>query len=542
MNYKSRLMPLMLALAMIGGIFIGTFYANHFSGNRLSIINTGSNKVNYLLQLIDNNYVDTVDMNELVEESMPKILSELDPHSAYISAKDAEEANEDLKGSFSGIGVVFSMPHDTVTVMSVVKGGPSEKVGMMAGDRITKADTINLVGMDQNEVMKHLKGAKGSKVKLTVIRQGHNKPMNFSIVRGDIPVTSVDASYMIDDNTGYIRVKNFGEQTYHEFLVALAKMQVHGMEDLIVDLRGNRGGYMHIAIQMANEFLPGGSLIVYTQGRKAAREDYRADGRGSFLDLPLTVLVDEGSASASEIFAGAIQDNDRGTILGRRSFGKGLVQQPMEFKDGSVVRLTIARYYSPSGRCIQKPYQKGHGEEYENELIARYERGEFFSQDSIKQTGTAYKTRLGRKVYGGGGITPDIFVPEDTSDITSYYKEALWNGHVRQFTYAYSDENRQTLNKYETTEELEAYLRKQNLLEKFAHYAEGQGLRRRNLMLYRSKTPFERNILGGIIYNIKTMQEYQEFLNESDPTVLRALEILNTGQAFPVKGNNKKTK
>ncbi len=535
-------MPLMLALAMIGGILIGTFYANHFSGNRLSIINTGSNKVNYLLQLIDNNYVDTVDMNELVEESMPKILSELDPHSAYIGAKDAEEANEDLKGSFSGIGVVFSMPHDTVTVMSVVKGGPSEKVGMMAGDRITKADTVNLVGMNQNEVMKHLKGAKGSKVKLTVIRQGHNKPMNFSIVRGDIPVTSVDASYMIDDNTGYIRVKNFGEQTYHEFLVALAKMQVQGMEDLIVDLRGNRGGYMHIAIQMANEFLPGGSLIVYTQGRKAAREDYRADGRGSFLDLPLTVLVDEGSASASEIFAGAIQDNDRGTILGRRSFGKGLVQQPMEFKDGSVVRLTIARYYSPSGRCIQKPYQKGHGEEYENELIARYERGEFFSQDSIKQTGTAYKTRLGRKVYGGGGITPDIFVPEDTSDISSYYKEALWNGHVRQFTYAYSDENRQTLNKYETTEELEAYLRKQNLLEKFAHYAEGQGLRRRNLMLYRSKTPFERNILGGIIYNIKTMQEYQEFLNESDPTVLRALEILNTGQAFPAKGTNKKTK
>jgi len=542
MNNNSRLVPLMLALCLIGGILIGSFYANHFSGNRLSIINTGSNKINHLLQLIDNNYVDTVDMNELVEESMPKILSELDPHSAYITAKDAEEATEDLKGHFSGIGVSFTMPNDTVTVMSVIKGGPSEKVGLMAGDRIISADGTSLIGMEQTEVMKTLKGELNSKVKLVVVRRSHKKPLNFTIVRGDVPVASIDAAYMINKNTGYVKVKSFGEQTYQEFMVSLAQLNMHGMENLIVDLRGNRGGYMHIAIQMANEFLPNGSLIVYTEGRKSAREDYRADGRGTFLDIPITVLVDEGSASASEIFAGAIQDNDRGTILGRRSFGKGLVQQPMEFKDGSVVRLTIARYYSPSGRCIQKPYQKGHGEDYENDLIARYERGEFFSQDSIKQTGTAYKTRLGRKVYGGGGITPDIFVPEDTSDVTSYYKEALFNGHIRMFTYDYTDQNRQKLETYKTTKELEYYLRSQNLLEKFAKYAESQGLRRRNLMLYRSRTLFERAILGGIIYNIDTMEEYQEFLNESDPTVQKALKLLQEGKAFPTKETDNPTK
>ncbi len=535
MNNKSRLTPLLLALGIIGGILIGTFYANHFSGNRLSIINTGSNKINYLLQMIDNKYVDTVDMSNLVEQAMPSILSELDPHSSYISATDAEEASEDLRGSFSGVGISFNMPADTVNVMSVIKGGPAEKVGLMPGDRILRADTINLVGMPQQEVMRHLKGEQGTTVRLTVHRRGRQAPLHFAVVRGDIPVHTIDASYLINDNTGYIRVRSFGEQTYSEFMVALAQLGVEGMERLIVDLRGNRGGYMHIAIQMANEFLPSSQLILYTQGRKSPREDYYTDGHGSFQKIPLVVLIDEGSASASEIFAGAIQDNDRGTIVGRRSFGKGLVQQPMEFKDGSVVRLTVARYYTPSGRCIQKPYQPGHDADYENELIARYERGEYFTQDSIRQSGEAYKTRIGRTVYGGGGITPDIFVPEDTSLVTSYYREAVFDGHIRQFAFEYSDLRRTELNRFDESDDLVAYLNRQNLLEQFAAYSEKQGLRRRNLMLYRSRTLFQRALVGSIVYDLRDMQDYLHYINQTDPAVLKAISLLQEGDARPEK-------
>ena len=531
---KHRFTPLLIAVGTIVGIFIGTFYTSHFSGGRINIINTGTSKVGYLLQLIDNNYVDTVDMNTLVEDAMPQILSELDPHSSYFGPKDAEEAVEDLKGSFSGIGVQFTMERDTVNVMSVIHGGPAEKVGILAGDRIVTADTASLVGMETDKVMKHLKGVKGTKVKLGIKRHGSTGLQYFTVVRGDIPVVSVDAYYMMDDKTGYLRVKNFGEHTYAEMLVALANLNMEGMKQLIVDLRGNRGGYMHIAIQMVNEFLPADKLIVYTEGRKSPREEFQSDGRGSFQQLPIVVLVDEGSASASEIFAGAIQDNDRGTIVGRRTFGKGLVQQPMEFRDGSVVRLTVARYYTPSGRCIQKPYEKGHGEEYENDLIARYERGEFFSQDSIHQEGEQYQTSIGRIVYGGGGITPDIFVPEDTTAMTSYYREAVLTGLIRQFAFAYTDENRDKLAKLRTADRMEQFLRKENLLEKFAQFGEKHQLRRRNLMLQKSRRLFERNIYGSIIYNVGEMKDYLMFLGKDDPAVIKAQEILDKGESFPV--------
>lgn len=532
---KHRFTPLFIAIGTIVGIFIGSFYTSHFSGSRLNIINTGTSKVGYLLQLIDNNYVDTVDMNTLVEDAMPQILSELDPHSSYFGPKEAEESVEDLKGSFSGIGVQFTMERDTVNVMSVIHSGPAEKVGILAGDRIVTADTMSLVGMESEEVMKHLKGQKGSKVKLGIKRHGTKDLQYFTVVRGDIPVVSVDAYYMMGDKTGYIRVKNFGEQTYAEMLVALADLNMEGMKQLIVDLRGNRGGYMHIAIQMVNEFLPAGKLIVYTEGRKSKREEFHSDGRGTFQKLPIVVLVDEGSASASEIFAGAIQDNDRGTIIGRRTFGKGLVQQPMEFRDGSVVRLTVARYYTPSGRCIQKPYEKGHGEEYENDLIARYERGEFFSQDSIHQDGKQYETSIGRIVYGGGGITPDIFVPEDTTAVTSYYREAVLTGLIRQFAFAYSDDNRAKLTSLRTADRMEQFLRRENLLEKFAQFGEQHQLRRRNLMLQKSRRLFERNIYGTIIYNVGEMKDYLQFLGKDDPVVLKAQEVLDKGKSFPVK-------
>ena len=533
MNNRN-LTPIFLVVAMVAGILIGTFYASHFMGNRLNIINTGSNKLNYLLQLVDNNYVDTVDMSEIVEESMPLILSELDPHSAYIPAKDAEAETQDLKGSFSGVGITFSMVKDTVNVMSVIKGGPAEKVGLVSGDRIISADGVSLVKMDQTEVMRHLKGEKGTTVRLKVMRPGQKNLRSFAVVRGDIPVVSVDVAYMIDETVGYIHVKNFGEQTFGEFLTAMASLSVQGMKGLVLDLRGNRGGYMHVAIQMVNEFLPDDCLVVYTEGRRSPREDYYSDGRGSFSSLPLVVLTDEMSASASEIFAGAIQDNDRGTIVGRRTFGKGLVQQPMEFRDGSIVRLTVARYYTPSGRCIQKPYENGKGEDYENDLIARYERGEYFSEDSIHQDGEAYETSLGRTVYGGGGIMPDIFVGEDTTGVTSYYKEALYLGLVRQFCYDFTDQNRPLLRRYKSSGELAAYLKKQDLLERFASYAASHGLVRRNLMLRTSARLFEKNILSSIIYNMLDVEAFQEYVNLTDATVLKALEVLHSGTSFPV--------
>jgi len=530
---KHRFTPLFIALGTIAGICIGTFYTSHFSAGRINIINTGSSKVGYLLQLIDNNYVDTVDMNTLVEDAMPQILSELDPHSRYFGPKDAEEASEDLKGSFSGIGVQFRVERDTVNVMSVIHGGPAEKVGVLAGDRIVTADTTSLVGMEDTEIMKRLKGVKGSKVKLGIKRHGSPDLQYFTVTRGDIPVASVDAYFMMGANTGYLRIKNFGEQTYAEMLVALANLNIEGMEGLIVDLRGNGGGYMHIAIQMVNEFLPAGRLIVYTEGRKSPREEFNSDGRGSFQELPLVVLVDEFSASASEIFAGAIQDNDRGTIIGRRTFGKGLVQQPMNFRDGSVVRLTVARYFTPSGRCIQKPYEKGHGEEYEQDLLARYERGEYFTQDSIHQEGEQYRTSLGRIVYGGGGITPDIFVPEDTSEVTTYYREAIYTGLVHQFAFAYADENRTKLSSLRTASRMEQYLRGENLLEKFAQFGEKHQLRRRNLMLRKSRRLFERSIYGNIINYVGEMKDYLMFVSKDDPVVIKAREVLDGGKSFP---------
>ena len=533
MNTKSRLIPLLLAFAVILGIGIGLFYANHFSGNRLSIINTGSNKINYLLQIIDNNYVDTVNVNDLVENAMPQILSELDPHSSYISASDAEETTEELKGSFSGIGVRFTVQKDTVNVMNVIKGGPSEKVGVMAGDRIIAADDSSLVGMDSRNIMKILRGPKNSKVKLTIRRIGHKNPLDIIVVRGDVPVESVDSYFMLDNNTGYISIESFGENTYPEMLTALAQLNMQGMESLIIDLRGNRGGYMQTAIMMVNEFLPAGQLVVYTEGRKSQREEYHTDGRGTFQRLPLIVLVDEMSASASEIFAGAIQDNDRGTIIGRRSFGKGLVQQPIEFKDGSVVRLTIARYYTPSGRCIQKPYEKGHGEEYENDLMVRYERGEFFSADSIHQDGPEYKTRIGRTVYGGGGIMPDIFIPEDTTLYTSYYKEAQFSGLTVQFAFLFTDQNRSQLMRFKNVHDMVTWLKRQNLLEQFARFGEEHGLKRRNLMLQRSASLFERSLISNIIYNAQDQGWRLQYLSKSDPAVLRALQLFEDGESVP---------
>lgn len=535
-NKKSnRFMPLMMALCVVIGIIVGSFYSNHFSGNRLSIINTGTNRINNLLHIIDDQYVDKVNLDSLVEDAMPKILTELDPHSVYISAKDVEAANQDLQGSFSGVGIQFVIRQDTIHVQNVIQNGPAERAGILAGDKIVKVDDQTFVGkaVTNQEAMKRLKGPKNTKVKIGVLRYGHSKPQSFVVTRGDIPIKSVSATYMIDDKTGYIRIKSFGETTYAELLVALAKLGESGFQNLIIDLRDNTGGYLQSAVQMANEFLPKNKLIVYTEGRKSPRQDFRSDGRGSYKQTPLVVLINEGSASASEIFAGAMQDNDRATVIGRRSFGKGLVQKQIEFSDGSMVRLTIARYYTPSGRCIQKPYVHGETDDYAQDLMSRYEHGEFFSQDSIKHTGPKYHTSNGRVVYGGGGITPDIFVPEDTTGFTSYYKQATMSGLILQFAFTYTDDNRPKLNNFKEMMELADYLKKQNLVDKFATYANDKGLKRRNLMIRKSHYLLDRFINSRIIYNMLDEQAWLEYVNEDDATIREALKTFRNNAAFP---------
>lgn len=543
-NKNNRWMPIIMALCVVVGILIGTFYANHFSGNRLSIINSSSNKINNLLHIIDDQYVDTVNANDIVEKALPQILAELDPHSVYISAQDAQTANDDLKGSFSGIGIEFTIREDTIRVQNVISNGPAERAGLIAGDKIVTVDGKKFVGKEvtNTEAMHRLKGPKDTKVTLGVVRYGEKKLKNVTITRGDIPTHSITATYMIDETTGYIKVKNFGDNTYPEMLIALAELSQEGFENLIIDLRGNTGGYLQSAVMMVNEFLPKNKLIVYMQGRKQKRQDFKSDGKGSYQNIPLIVLIDESSASASEIFAGAIQDNDRGTIIGRRSFGKGLVQQPIAFNDGSLVRLTIARYYTPSGRCIQKPYTSGTDKEYEEDLLMRYEHGEFFSQDSIKQKGPEYHTGIGRTVYGGGGITPDIFVAEDTLGMTSYYKEAAMSGLIIQFAYSYTDANRQKMNDLETMEQMRRYIGKQNIVEKFVTFAEKNGLRRRNLMIKRSYQLLDRYITSRIIYNMLNEKALMEYLNADDPVIKEAQRVFAAKMAFPKMKENDKQK
>ncbi|MBQ2969365.1 MAG: S41 family peptidase [Bacteroidaceae bacterium] len=495
-----------------------------------------TSKLSDLLHIIGNQYVDTVDMAGLIEKTIPKVLAELDPHSVYIPAKDAEESNQELRGSFSGIGIQFMIQSDTIYISDVISGGPSEKVGLMAGDRIVTIDDSLYVGkkISNDGAMKRLKGPKGSEVRLGIKRHGERELLSYTIVRGNIPVKSIDATYMIDDRWCYMKINKFGETTYPEMLIALAQGMQNNMQGCIVDLRGNTGGYMGAAIQMVNEFLPKGEMIVYTEGENAPRYEEYANGGGSCQKLPIVVLTDETSASASEIFAGAIQDNDRGTIVGRRTFGKGLVQQPIELADGSAIRLTIARYHTPSGRCIQKPYTNGKSEEYELDLLNRYEHGEFFTQDSIKQDeSNVYTTKNGRTVYGGGGIMPDIFIPHDTAGYTSYYAEVAKRGLLTQYPFQYTDKNRAELSQYTTMESLYAYLQTQDLLGQLVDYATLKGVKRRNNLIRKSRGLMEDILYGNIIYNVLGMQEYVKYLNLADPTVLKAVEILDRGESRP---------
>ncbi|MBQ8224294.1 MAG: S41 family peptidase [Bacteroides sp.] len=533
---NSRFIPIIIAISVVLGILIGTFYSKHSGSNRLGIINGSSNKLNALLRVIEDQYVDTVNIGQLVEKAMPQILAELDPHSTYIPAQNLEEVNSELEGSFSGIGVQFTIQEDTVHVNNIVKGGPSEKVGLMAGDRIVKVDDSLFVGkgINNTKVMRTLKGPKGTEIKVSVKRATEKELLDFLIVRGDIPQNTIDAAYMVTPEFGYIQISKFGRTTHVELLNAIAQLTHQKCQGVIIDLRGNTGGYMQAATRMVNEFLPEGKLIVYTEGENYPRAQEYANGTGSCQQLPVVVLINEASASASEIFAGAIQDNDRGTIIGRRSFGKGLVQQPVDFSDGSAVRLTIARYHTPSGRCIQRPYENGKDSKYEMDFITRYEHGEFFSEDSIKQNKElSFKTSLGRTVYGGGGIMPDIFVPQDTLGISSYLIEVSNKGLINQFCFQYTDRNRQRLGEYEDYTQLQQFLKTQDIVEKFVNFATSKGVKRRNLLIQKSYKLLERNLFGGIIYNMLDMDQYIRYLNQTDTAVLKALEVLERGEAFP---------
>lgn len=527
------LYPLFIAISLVVGLYFGANYSNRasvFTGYQIN------NKIDGLLYLINNQYVDSVNVDSLTEKVMPKIIGELDPHSSYIPASDLEMVNNDLDGSFSGIGVQFSILNDTIMVVDVISGGPSEKAGMLAGDRIVAVNDTSITGegITNERVMKRLRGAKNSDVKLTISRPLSTDTINLVVTRGDIPVNSVDAAFKANSDIGYIKVSKFGKNTYSEFLNSLADLSLEGATKFIVDLRGNSGGYMESAINMVNEFLPAGYMIVYTKGNAQPLNEIFSNGIGSFKDNQIVVLIDEWSASASEIFAGAIQDNDRGLIIGRRSFGKGLVQQQLPFSDGSAIRLTIARYYTPSGRSIQKEYKMGDNENYEKDLLNRFEHGEFDSKDSIHVNDSIkYKTVYGRTVYGGGGIMPDIFVPRDTSYYSPYLTQVVNNGLIYQFAFKYTDENRELFKRFTSANALLKYLKGDNLLNRFVAFASEKGVKPRPVYINISRKEILNSLYANITRNILGDEAFYPIVLHNDETFLKAIEILNEDKGFP---------
>lgn len=518
-------MPLVIAISVILGMFIQKNLSSIADGSR-KVGRLSQSKIDAILEYVDREYVDSVDVNSIVENTIPIMLEDLDPHSVYISAADYEKMNEPLEGNFDGIGVQFNIQKDTVTVIKTIVGGPSEKVGIRDGDRIVTVDdsTIAGTGITNNDVMKLLRGKKGTKVKVGIYRRGESDLVYFAITRDKIPIYSIDVSYMVKPSVGYIKLSKFGRNTYREFQDAIAKLQSMGMKHLVFDLRGNSGGYLDQATNIIDEFLENGQLIVYTQGRARPKTSVYATHRASCANIGVTVLIDEWSASASEIVAGAIQDNDRGTIIGRRSFGKGLVQEPVRFADGSSMRLTISRYYTPSGRCIQKSYENGQ-DEYFADIHSRFEKGEFLEKDSIEFADSLkYYTAQGRVVYGGGGIMPDIFIPADTSHTSEYLTLISRKGLEYQFCFDYTDDNRNLLSSFKNTKELVAHLDRQSLLEKFVKYAAKQGVKKRPNDIKISGDVIHTQIKALIARNIFDNDGFYPVIMEIDKTLLESLK------------------
>ena len=482
---------------------------------------------------ITNLYVDSVDEKKLVEDGIRGMIEQLDPHSSYSTAKETKEMNEPLQGSFEGIGVQFNMVKDTLLVIQPVVNGPSERVGILAGDRIVSVNDTAIAGvkMSKEDIMKRLRGAKGSKVRLGVVRRGIAGILKFTVVRDKIPVKTLDAAYMIRPHVGYIRIGSFGVTTYNEFMKAVETLKASGMKDLILDLQENGGGYLMAAVQIANEFLHNSDLIVYTQGRKVPRQDYCADGSGRLLDGKVFVLINEYTASAAEIVTGAIQDQDRGTVVGRRSFGKGLVQRPIDLPDGSMIRLTIAHYFTPSGRCIQKPYKKGDAIDYAMDIEKRFEHGELYNADSIHFADSLkyYTLRKHRVVYGGGGIMPDVFVPLDTTQYTKFFRQMAARSYIINANLKYIDVNRKQLKKqFATFNDFNARFEvPQSLIDDVVQAAEKDKIKPKDQQELQATLPQLRRQLKALIArDLWDMSEYFQVINETNPIVVKAVGLL----------------
>lgn len=526
-----------LPLIIAASLGLGLWFGSEFLGNRFHSDNSALNKLRTILGIIDENYVEEIDTDSILENTLPELLSQLDPHSSYIPASALEGLNEELIGSFSGIGIRFNTITDTVTVDEVISGGPSEKVGILPGDRIVTVNDTVIAGRKwpNERIIKMLKGPKLTTVTLGIKRDNADELLSYTVTRDDVPVTSVDAAYMIAPETGYIKINTFSKETYSEFLTALVSLRNAGAKRYVLDLRGNGGGLMNAAVEMANEFLRRDENIVSTKGRLSQYDSLiAANGLGSFQDEPVVVLIDESSASASEILAGALQDNDRGVIIGRRSFGKGLVQNQIDLSDNSAIRLTVARYYTPSGRCIQKSYNRGDLGNYVNEIAERYMHGEGFSADSIRiDKSQIYHTAGGREVYGGGGIIPDVYVANDTIGITDYYIAVFNAGMLQKFSFSYTDANRKTLGACENVDELLARLPSDDsLLSQFVSYASREGgiaprwyyiNQSRNLIVSLLKALIARDTMGT--------SAYYEVINRTDNTIAKALEELDGGNS-----------
>jgi carboxyl-terminal processing protease len=527
-------LPIILSFVLVLGIWLGYFLSKriHSGSSSMSQNYHGAtnDKINSLLDYIEYQYVDTINKKELVEKTVTSMLQSLDPHSSYIAASEFETINEPLEGNFDGIGIEFNIIKDTIRVVNPIEGGPSEKIGIRAGDKIVKVEGKNMAGVKitNKEVFDKLRGKSGTSVTVTILRSGIVKPLEFKIIRDAIPLYSLDASYMVNATVGYIKISKFAATTYEEYLKAFNELSKQGMKKLILDLRGNPGGYLNAAVDISDEFLTNGLQIVYTQGKANPKKTYKATSHGSFESNPLVVLIDEGSASASEIVAGAIQDNDRGTIIGRRSFGKGLVQDQLQLPDGSAIRLTIARYYTPTGRCIQKPYSDDK-DQYYNEEYDRYNNGELLNKDSIKLDKTKiYKTPEGKTVYGGGGIMPDIFVPLDTAKTNSYLNKVFYAGAINTFAFEYADKYRAKLKAYGSAKNyIDKFEINDAILEEFYQYCSKQ-----NIVLEKTskqKTndalkPYLKAFIGRDIYD---KDAYYPIINQKDKSILKATEVLS---------------
>lgn len=525
---SSTYLPLILAIVLILGMIIGVQLVKS-TGGKSMFVYPKTDKLSGVLNFIEMEYVDSISQDQLVEKTIPELLKNLDPHSLYIPAKDLQRVTEPLEGNFEGIGIQFNMMNDTIVVIQTISGGPSERIGIMPGDRIVEIDDTIVagVGLPDQEVVNMLRGLSGSKVTVGVKRQHMQGLMEFEITRDRIPLYSVDVAYMINDEIGYIKISQFSRTTFKEYLEAAEKLNEAGMKKLILDLRGNGGGYMDAATNIADQFLGEGELIVYTEGKSSPRNNVYAKSKGINQDTELVVLIDEWSASASEIIAGAVQDNDRGLVVGRRSFGKGLVQSQTMFSDGSALRLTVARYYTPTGRSIQKPYDNG-SDEYYNDLGQRFLHGEFDEADSINfDDSLKFTTPGGNIVYGGGGIMPHVFIPRDTAGMTNYFNEVTRKGLVYRFAFNYSDRNRSSLVAFDNAAAINQNLDRQNLLNKFVDFAEAEGVERDPAQIEKSRHLIHTRIKAYIARNIIDNEGFYPILGEIDEALLKSIHLLS---------------